>query len=174
MKTIVLGSGCFWCGEAIFQQVEGVQSVVPGYAGGQTQNPTYEAVCTGSTGHAEVFKVTYEENVLKLEEILDIFFLTHDPTSLNRQGNDIGTQYRSAIYYESDEDLRVIEGAIKQLQQRTEDPIVTEVALLDTFYEAEEYHHNYFQKHPYQAYCVAVINPKLDKLRSYLQAKTEK
>jgi methionine-S-sulfoxide reductase len=174
MKTIVLGSGCFWCGEAVFQQVEGVESVIPGYAGGQTPDPTYEAVCTGETGHAEVFRLTYDENVLTLEEILNIFFLTHDPTSLNRQGNDVGTQYRSAVYYESDEDAKVVRDVITQLQQRTDAPIVTEVAPLDTFYEAEEYHHNYFQKHPYQAYCVAVINPKLDKLRSYLQGKSEK
>lgn len=170
MKSIVLGGGCFWCTEAVFQEVDGVFSVVPGYAGGQTAHPTYEAVCTGQTGHAEVVKLEYDEAVIMLPEILRVFFLTHDPTSLNRQGADEGTQYRSAIYYNDETDRAVIDEFIAEAAKQSAEPIVTEVALLEAFYEAEPYHHNYFRSHPEQAYCVAVINPKLAKLRAYLSS----
>lgn len=148
-------------------------SVVSGYAGGQTTNPTYQAVGTGLTGHAEVYRVTYDETVLPLEELLTIFFLIHDPTSLNRQGSDVGSQYRSAIYYQSAKDRVVIERLIAGLQDRSSQPVVTEVAPLTVFYEAEGYHQNYFRNHPDQAYCQAVINPKLDKLRRYLKSKSK-
>lgn len=171
MKSMVLGGGCFWCTEAVFQEVDGVVNVIPGYSGGTAANPTYEQVCGGGTGHAEVVRVTYDERVIDISEILKIFFLTHDPTSLNRQGADVGTEYRSAIFYEYENDRKAIEDFIADAQAQLSRPIVTEVAALTTFYEAESYHHNYFRSHPEQAYCFAVINPKMAKLRAYLNSK---
>ncbi len=163
-ETIVLGGGCFWCMEAVFKRVEGVRSVVPGYAGGHKLNPTYEEVCTGTTGHAEVVKLDFDPEIISLKQILDIFFVAHDPTTPNRQGNDIGPQYRSIILYTSDKQIPIIEEAISKAQQIWRKPIVTEVKPLDTFWIAEEYHHNYFEKHPEKPYCQVVIKPKLEKL----------
>jgi methionine-S-sulfoxide reductase len=171
MKSIVLGNGCFWCGEAVFQHVEGVAEVAPGYAGGVLPNPTYQAVTTGTTGHAEVNRVTYDPEVVSLEKLLYIFFATHDPTTPNRQGADVGTQYRSILLYTTDEDKAVIDTVLKTVQAKLSTPVVTEVAKLTTFHEAEPEHHNYYQKHPEQAYCQIVIEPKLDKLRAFLRSK---
>ncbi|NPA35125.1 MAG: peptide-methionine (S)-S-oxide reductase MsrA [Chlorobi bacterium] len=164
LETIVLGGGCFWCMEAVFKRVKGVKNVVPGYAGGHKPNPTYEEVCTGTTGHAEVVKIDFAPKVITLEQLLDIFFQAHDPTTPNRQGNDIGTQYRSIILYTSEDQIPIIEQAISKAQKMWQNPIVTEVKPLDTFWEAEEYHHNYFDKHPEKPYCQVVIKPKLEKL----------
>ena len=174
VKSIVLGGGCFWCTEAVFVRVEGVTGVVPGYAGGKTPNPTYEQVCGGKTGHAEVVRVEYDETKTTLEHLLHIFFATHDPTTLNRQGADVGTEYRSIILYSQEADEVKAQSVIRELQGKIDAHIVTEVALLTDFYEAEAYHHNYFEQHPEQAYCQIVINPKLDKLRAFLRTKTSK
>jgi methionine-S-sulfoxide reductase len=165
LKTIVLGGGCFWCIEGIFQLVKGIEKVVSGYSGGEVANPTYEAVCTGKTGHAEVVEITYNSKVISLTEILDIFFHLHDPTTLNRQGNDVGTQYRSAIYYLNNEDLPIIEKVLEVSQDDWKDKIVTEVSKLSIFYPAEKYHQNFFKNNPEQGYCQLVINPKIAKLR---------
>jgi methionine-S-sulfoxide reductase len=174
VKSIVLGGGCFWCTEAVFVRVEGVTRVVPGYAGGKTPNPTYEQVCGGKTGHAEVVRVEYDETKTTLERILRIFFATHDPTTLNRQGADVGTEYRSIILYSDEADAVKAQSVIRGLQGETDARIVTEVAPLMAFYEAEAYHHNYFEQHPEQAYCQIVINPKIDKLRAFLRTETNK
>ncbi len=171
MKSIVLGAGCFWCSEAVFQRVEGVTKVVPGYAGGDATDPTYEEVCSGRTGHAEVVRVEYNEAKTSLEQLLKIFFATHDPTTPNRQGADVGTQYRSIILYSDEADREKARSVIEAVQGEIDTPIVTEVEGLDVFYEAEAYHHNYFEEHPEQAYCQIVINPKLDKLKAYLRSQ---
>ncbi len=168
--SIVLGGGCFWCLEASYQEIKGVAAVVPGYAGGTVANPSYEAVCAGSTGHAEVVKVTFDPKIVSLDDILDIFWAIHDPTTPNRQGNDVGTQYRSAIYYTPDQ-KDAVEASLEAIQKLWADPIVTEAKPLDVFYEAEAYHHNYFLNHPEQAYCQLVINPKLEKLRQKFSSK---
>jgi len=164
-QTIVLGGGCFWCTEAVFQKLRGVVSVAPGYAGGSTKNPSYEDVCSGATGHAEAIRVEYDPNQLSLGDLLSVFFAVHDPTTKDRQGNDVGTQYRSAIYTTSDEQLSAVKSFIAQMDsdQTYPAPIVTDVRPLDVFYKAEEYHHNYFERNPEKAYCQAVINPKLEK-----------
>ena len=164
LKTIILGGGCFWCTEAVFSSLKGIVSVMPGYAGGEVENPTYEQVCGGGTGHAEVVKLEYDEERINLEKILDMFFESHDPTSLNRQGGDIGTQYRSAIYFTDNSQKEIIENFIKEKQKEYSKPIVTEVKSLDKFYEAEEYHHEYFKKNPDKAYCQLVIAPKIKKV----------
>jgi peptide-methionine (S)-S-oxide reductase len=160
-----LGGGCFWCLEAAYQLIEGVNKVVPGYAGGQTKDPTYYEVCEGSTGHAEVVQITYDESAITFNEILEIFWAIHDPTTLNRQGNDIGTQYRSIILYHNDIQRKEAELSRADAQKLWKSPIVTEITRLDVFYEAEPEHHNYFVTHPEKAYCHVVINPKLQKLR---------
>ena len=172
MKRIVLGGGCFWCTEAVFQRVEGVTKVIPGYAAGSVPNPTYEQVCTGRTGHAEVVQIDYDETIVSLERLLFIFFTTHDPTTPNRQGTDVGTQYRSIILYGEKADEVKARSVIQAIQGETTASIVTEVVALDIFYEAEAYHQNYFERHPEQAYCQMVINPKLDKLRAFLRNET--
>lgn len=163
-NQIVLGGGCFWCLEAVYQRIEGIESVVSGYAGGQVENPTYEQVCTGSTGHTEVVLVTFNPEKINLKAVLDLFWMAHDPTTLNRQGHDVGTQYRSAVYYGSNEQRRVVEESVAQAQEYFSDPIVTEVAPLERFYPAEDYHQNYFNTHPFAGYCRVVIAPKLKKL----------
>lgn len=168
-KIIVFGGGCFWCTEAVFQQVDGVSEVVPGYAGGDMENPDYEAVASGRTGHAEVVQVTYDSEKVSLDRLLRIFFATHDPTTLNQQGADVGTQYRSAIYYTDDADKQTIDEVIADVQTLLTEPITTEVKPLGTFYEAEDYHHDYYQQNRYAPYCQVVIDPKLDKLRAYLR-----
>ncbi len=165
MQSIILGGGCFWCTEAVYQRIPGITKVIPGYAGGHTQNPSYETVCEGNTDHAEVVKVEFEPDQITLEKILEIFWLVHDPTSLNRQGNDVGTQYRSAIFFTKPEQEKIIVQLIEELQTSGKfvKPIVTEVKRLDTFYPAEEYYHNYFNNNPNQAYCQVVVRPKIEK-----------
>jgi len=168
-KNIILGGGCFWCIEAVFLEMPGVKTVLPGYAGGSLDNPTYAQVTTGNTGHAEVVKITYDDESGLLEKVLDIFFTVHDPTTLNRQGNDIGTQYRSAIFWEDEEQKKIITDFIARLKDNFTDPIVTEVKKLDKFYEAEEYHYRYFIKHPENAYCSSVIAPKVKKAKDKIK-----
>jgi peptide-methionine (S)-S-oxide reductase len=168
-EIATLGGGCFWCLEAVFEQLKGVDKVESGYAGGGTENPNYHEVCSGSTGHAEVVQVTFDPAVLSYDALLDVFFAIHDPTTLNRQGADQGTQYRSIIFHHSPEQKRIAEEKIKQLDTERiwPHPIVTELSSLQTFYRAEEYHQHYYQTHPSQGYCVAVINPKLAKFRKH-------
>ncbi|MBU1202451.1 peptide-methionine (S)-S-oxide reductase MsrA [Patescibacteria group bacterium] len=164
-KIIVFGGGCFWCTEAVFSQLKGIVSVEPGYTGGTVANPSYEEVCTGRTGHAEVIKIEYDPNQAKLEDLLTVFFATHDSVSLNRQGNDVGTQYRSAIFYTDNRQNKIIQEFIDKLNNKDSPLVVTEVKALDNFYPAESYHKNYYQKNPSNGYCQVVINPKMDKLK---------
>lgn len=168
--SIVLGGGCFWCLEAAYQEVKGVTRVVPGYSGGTVVGPTYEQVCNGSTGHAEVVRVTYDQTITTLENLMAIFWLIHDPTSLNQQGPDVGSQYASVVFYESEAQEPVIARSQAQAQLLLADPIVTRVTPLAVYYEAEAYHHNYFNNHPEAAYCQAVITPKLQKLRHHFSS----
>ncbi|HVW94579.1 MAG TPA: peptide-methionine (S)-S-oxide reductase MsrA [Mucilaginibacter sp.] len=165
IRTITFGNGCFWCTEAIFETLKGVKSLASGYMGGHTENPTYKDVCRGDTGHAEVIRITYDADVISFDELLLVFFKTHDPTTLNRQGGDIGTQYRSAIFYETDEQKQQALAMIKRLtdEQVYDRPIVTEVTPAGKFYKAEDYHQNYFANNPGNPYCAAVIQPKLYK-----------
>ncbi|HSR89059.1 MAG TPA: peptide-methionine (S)-S-oxide reductase MsrA [Candidatus Udaeobacter sp.] len=167
IQSIVLGGGCFWCVEAAYSHTKGIISAVSGYAGGKTKNPTYEEVSGGRTGHAEVVKISYDPAVITLDDILHIFFLIHNPTTPDRQGNDIGTQYRSAIFYNTKEQYDIADKIMKDLaEERVYDqPIVTELYSLKDFYPAEDYHQQYFAKNPEQAYCQAVIAPKLAKFR---------
>ena len=165
-ETIVLGGGCFWCVEAVMKPLRGVESVVSGYAQGDTEKPTYREVCSGRTGHNEVVQVTFDPDVISLHDILTVFFATHDPTTLNRQGNDRGTQYRSGIYTTSDHQLEVAQAVRSELADVFDDPIVTEIESLDTFYPAEAYHQDYFENNPAQPYCAAIIAPKVAKLRA--------
>lgn len=162
-----LGGGCFWCLEAVFEQVKGVKSVVSGYAGGNTVNPTYEEVCSGHTGHAEVVQIEYDPILVSYEDLLNVFFAIHDPTTLNRQGADVGTQYRSIVFYHSPAQKATIEKVLADLKasKAFSAPIVTEVTAFDKFYVAEKYHQNYFAQHPNQPYCQIVISPKLEKFR---------
>lgn len=162
---IVLGGGCFWCLEAAYQMLRGVEGVQSGYAGGDTPHPSYEDVVRGNTGHAEVVEVDFDEAVVSLENIMNIFWTVHDPTSLNRQGADVGTQYRSVIFYADETQKQVAETSLKEAQKLWDEPIVTSIEPLNMFYPAEEYHKDYFKNHPEQAYCQIVINPKLAKLR---------
>lgn len=164
-ETIVLGGGCFWCLDAVFSRVRGVNLVEVGYAGGDELNPSYEEVSSGNTGHVETVRIIYDPSVIKLEDILSIFFLIHDPTSLNRQGNDIGPQYRSAIFYKNNDERVAVGFFITQISDSYKNPIVTEVVELRAFYPAESYHDNYFKKHPQNPYCQLVIAPKIEKLK---------
>jgi peptide-methionine (S)-S-oxide reductase len=173
IEKIVLGGGCFWCLEAVFVNVKGVQSVLSGYAGGARKNPSYEQVCSGATGHAEVVEIRYDDEVITLDELLEIFWEIHDPTTLNAQGADIGTQYRSVVYYEDEKQKRIIEDSIKQASSHFRDKIVTEVSPLPEFYPAEAYHQNYFALHPEQGYCRVVIAPKVQKFMSRFQEKMQ-
>ena len=167
MQTAIFGGGCFWCTEAIFQRLKGVESVESGYAGGHIQNPTYEQVSGGDTGHAEAIRIEFDPSVIKFEDLLNVFFATHDPTTLNRQGADVGTQYRSAVFYNSDDQKKSTEDFIAQLERDEvfDDSIVTEVAKLEKFWPAESYHQRYFNKNQDNPYCMVVISPKLGKLR---------
>ena len=169
LQTATLAGGCFWCLEAVFDEVKGVQGVESGYAGGQGANPSYRDVCTGMTGHAEVVQVHFDPNVVSYRDLLNVFFAIHDPTTLNRQGADVGTQYRSAIFYHDDEQKKIAEELIQELngQQIWDRPIVTELTRLDKFYMAEEYHQEYFARNPYQPYCMAVVAPKVSKFRKH-------
>jgi peptide-methionine (S)-S-oxide reductase len=164
-KNIVLGGGCFWCLDAAYRMVRGVSESVAGYAGGNTDNPTYEEVSSGATGHTEVVRITFDEVEISLEDVLKVFWTIHDPTTLHRQGHDVGTQYRSCILYEEEGDLDTIQASVAGVQKLWPDPIVTEVAPLKAFYTAEDYHQDYFAKNPEAGYCQVVINPKLFKLR---------
>ena len=165
IQTATFGNGCFWCTEAIFQSLKGVISVKSGYMGGKTDNPTYMEVCNGDTGHAEVIQIEYDADVLSFDELLVVFFKTHNPTTLNRQGNDVGTQYRSAIFYHSDEQMQQADTLIKKLTEEKvfDKPIVTEVTSASTFYIAEGYHQNYYNDNKRKPYCLLVIQPKMNK-----------
>lgn len=165
MQQALFGGGCFWCVEAVFLRLQGVKKVTSGYAGGTTENPSYEQVCTGETNHAEVLLVDFDETEITYAQLLDVFFATHDPTTLNRQGEDVGTQYRSVIYYYSDEQKQASEQMIASLKAEGLD-IVTELSPVPTFYPAEDYHQNYFEKNPTQGYCNFAIPPKLLKLHN--------
>ena len=166
MQKATFGAGCFWCVEAVFERLDGVKDVMPGYTGGLKNNPTYKEICTGMTGHAEVAQVTYDSKIITFNELLDMFWKSHDPTTRNRQGNDIGTQYRSAIFYHNDEQkLLAEESKLKVDNSRIfTNPIVTEITKLDKFWPAEDYHNNYYANNMDQPYCRIVIKPKLDKL----------
>jgi len=174
MSLLTLGGGCFWCLEAVFSHMIGVASVVSGYAGGNIDNPTYNAVCSGNTGHAEVIQIKYDENVTSVTELLDVFWEVHDPTTLNRQGNDIGTQYRSVIYYTDEAQHKEILSSLEKAKKMFSSPIVTQVESLDVFYKAEEYHQNYFKNNPNQGYCQVVIKPKVDKFKKAFKDKVLK
>ena len=165
-EIATLGSGCFWCVEAVFQRIEGVISVKPGYAGGNVKNPTYKQICTGSTGHAEVAKIEFDPSKITYSQILNVFWQSHDPTTLNRQGNDVGTQYRSVIFFhnESQEEIAKKSKIDADKSGYWDNRIVTEVTLLNNYYDAEDYHDNYYNNNPNQPYCLFVIKPKLDKL----------
>lgn len=173
LEKATFGEGCFWCAEAVFQEVKGVKSVVPGYAGGDVKNPTYEQVSTGTTGHAEVARIVFDPSVVSYKELLEVFWHTHNPTTLNRQGADVGTQYRSVIFYQNDEQKRIAEESLKKTDESGlwDDPIVTKIEPIKNYSEAEDYHHNYYKNHKTAAYCSFVIAPKLKKFRkefSYL------
>lgn len=170
MDIAVFGGGCFWCTEAIFKSLRGVISVLPGYAGGRIENPTYEHVSTGTTGHAEVTRIEFDPAQISFEDLLTVFFATHDPTSLNKQGNDVGTQYRSVIFFTTDVQKISALKEISLLQKELDRPIVTEVQQLDVFYEAEFYHKDYYTNHSEESYCRLVIDPKLKKLHEKFQA----
>jgi peptide-methionine (S)-S-oxide reductase len=172
-ETATLAGGCFWCLEAAFDRLQGVVSVIPGYTGGQAPNPSYRGVCTGTTGHAEAVQLTFDPDVISFRELLDVFFSIHDPTTLNYQGADYGTQYRSAIFYHTPEQKQEAERIIGELTASGvwPRPIVTEVNPLTEFYPAEEYHHQYFRRNPEQGYCQVVISPKLDKFRRKYAAR---
>ena len=165
--TIVLAGGCFWCTEAVFSELRGVVRVLPGYSGGTVPNPTYEQVCTGATGHAEAVQVTFDPSQLSLHDLLVVFFTTHDPTTVNRQGPDSGTQYRSAVFYHSPEQRAVAEAVVREVtdEHLYRGKVVTEIAALSAFHPAEEYHHDYYRRNPERGYCQAVIAPKLAKFR---------
>lgn len=167
MQKATLAGGCFWCLEAVYLEVEGVEAVVSGYAGGSVPDPTYEQVCSGTTGHAEVVQITFDPETISYRELLDIFFSIHDPTTLNRQGADVGTQYRSAIFYHSAAQQEIAEATIAELDasNRWRRSMVTEVAPLETFYPAEDYHQRYYEQHASRGYCQVVIAPKLHKFR---------
>ena len=172
-EMATLAGGCFWCLEAVYDRMKGVESVESGYIGGKVPNPTYEAVCTGHTGHAEAVQISFDPKVVSYRELLEVFFVIHDPTTLNRQGHDVGTQYRSAIFYHSPEQKAVAEDVIAVLTKEKifDDPIVTEVVPAGPFYAAEDYHQEYFVRNPTQGYCVAVVNPKVAKFRKLFTEK---
>jgi peptide-methionine (S)-S-oxide reductase len=165
METAILGGGCFWCTEAVYLEVKGVTAVEPGYAGGQLAQPSYEQVCAGTTGHAEVVRLSFDPAVIGYRDLLEIFFTIHDPTTLNRQGNDVGTQYRSVIYYQSPQQEAMARQVMAEMAHVWDAPLVTELAPAPAFYAAEDYHHDYFRQHPLQGYCAFVVAPKLDKFR---------
>ncbi|MEM1406892.1 MAG: peptide-methionine (S)-S-oxide reductase MsrA [Bacteroidota bacterium] len=167
IKTATLGAGCFWCIEAVFQRIEGVIEVVSGYTGGKVKDPTYREICGGRTGHAEVAQITFDPSIVSFEEILEVFWVSHDPTTLNRQGADVGTQYRSAVFYHDQEQKEMAERSRKTLDESKvyNDPVVTEITELGPFYKAEDYHQNYFNNNVEQPYCQFVVKPKVDKVK---------
>ena len=169
MKTYVLAGGCFWCLDAAYRVLRGVSEVMSGYTGGAGANPTYEQICTGRTGHAEAVAVTFDPEVIPSDVILDAFFTMHDPRQLNRQGNDVGTQYRSAMFYRDEEERALFEAARDRASETWGSDVVTEITALETFYDAEEYHQDFFAKNPHQGYCLAVAVPKVSKVRASFQ-----
>ncbi|MFW5773608.1 MAG: peptide-methionine (S)-S-oxide reductase MsrA [Tangfeifania sp.] len=173
LKKATLGGGCFWCTEAVYKELKGVVDVVPGYSGGSIKNPAYREVCSGRTGHAEIVQVTYDPEVISYKEILDVFFMTHDPTTLNRQGNDVGTQYRSVIFYHNEEQKETAEEVIRMLNKKNvyNNPVVTEVTPFETFYKAEDYHKDYFERNKDQPYCQFVVAPKVKKFKTLFKNK---
>ena len=175
-RPATLAGGCFWCLEAVYNELRGVESVVSGYAGGHDPDPTYEAVCSETTGHAEVVQIAFDPDMVSFRELLEVFFTIHDPTTLNRQGNDVGTQYRSAVYYHDEQQRLIADEVIEEMTVAGlwDDPIVTEVTALDTFYEADEYHQQYFEKNPFQPYCFVVVRPKVSKFRKKFVSKLKK
>lgn len=168
LERATLGGGCFWCLEAVYQQIQGVNSVVSGYAGGEPPNPSYEAVCTGTTGHAEIVDIQFDPQIISFRDLLEIFFVIHDPTTLNYQGHDHGTQYRSVIFTHGDAQTKIANEVVRELEDSKiyPNPVVTQIEIAPTIYPAEDYHQNYFQQHPYQGYCAAVVAPKLVKFRA--------
>lgn len=175
-EVATLGGGCFWCTEAVFSELEGVQSVEPGYSGGDVPNPSYEEVCTDTTGHAEVVQVTFDSSVISFKDLLRIFFTIHDPTTINRQGNDVGTQYRSVIFFHDEQQKETAQEVIKELKEQGvwREPIVTELVPFKAFYKAEDYHKDYFKKNPYQGYCQIIIVPKVAKFRKHFQDRLKR
>jgi peptide-methionine (S)-S-oxide reductase len=173
LNTAILANGCFWCTEAVFQRLDGVEDVVSGYTGGSIKNPAYREICTGRTGHAEAVKISFDPSKISYADLLEVFFATHDPTTLNRQGNDVGTQYRSEIFYTSAEQKQLAEDFIKLLEKENifSSPIVTAISEEKPFYLAEEEHHNYFNEHRQQPYCQIIIDPKIKKLNNYFSKK---
>jgi len=173
IESVVVGGGCFWCTEAVFLNVKGVTKVVSGYEGGKVKNPTYREVCTGETGHAEVTQITYDPSKVTFEELLEVFWNTHDPTTLNKQGADEGTQYRSVVFYHNDEQKKIAEAYKKQLEASHvyKNPIVTEITPASAFYAAEDYHQNYYELNPNQGYCQYVIRPKVEKFKKQFASK---
>ena len=173
IQETTLGAGCFWCIEACYSQLQGVLEVYPGYAGGHKLNPTYQEVCAGNTGHAEVARVVFDDEKVTFDELLELFWFVHDPTQLNRQGNDIGTQYRSVVFYHSEFQKERADYFISKLTREKvwENPIVTEVIEINNFYRAENYHHNYFELNPQNAYCQAVVRPKVEKFKKVFENK---
>jgi peptide-methionine (S)-S-oxide reductase len=167
LETITLGAGCFWCVEAVFQNLKGIERVVSGYSGGHIKNPAYREVCNGVTGHAEVIQLTFDPTVVSVAEILQVFWQTHDPTTLNRQGNDVGTQYRSAVFYHNEEQKQIAEQYKEELNRNKAypNPIVTEITPFTNFYPAEDYHQNYFNQHAEESYCQYVVRPKVEKFK---------
>ncbi|MDH5474414.1 MAG: peptide-methionine (S)-S-oxide reductase MsrA [Cyclobacteriaceae bacterium] len=173
LKEVTFGAGCFWCIEAVFEELKGVVTVTSGYSGGQIENPTYEQICTGTTGHAEVARIVYDADVISFKELLEVFWQTHDPTTLNRQGNDVGTQYRSVIFYHNQSQKEQAEHFKEELNKSGafSSPIVTEITPLDNYYKAEKYHQNYYSINPNQGYCQYVIAPKMEKFRKAFKEK---
>lgn len=176
LETITLGGGCYWCVEAVYENLDGVKSVVSGFSGGKVANPTYEEVCTGETGHAEVVQITYDKNITDINEIFKVFFTVHDPTTLNRQGADVGTQYRSVIFYKNDEQRKAAQSIIAELNKAKvyNSPIVTKVEPFKVFYKAEDYHQNYYANNKNQPYCKMVIQPKIEKFEKVFKDKLKK
>ena len=171
IKEAILGGGCFWCLDAAFREIEGVEDVISGYANGDKANPTYKEVCTDTTGHAEVVKIIYDDEKISYRDLLEIFYAIHDPTTLNRQGADFGSQYRSTILYSTPEEYRIAKEVTEEIQKRFDRKIVTKIEPLKNFYSAEEYHQNYFAKNPAQGYCTIVVAPKVEKVKTLFKSR---
>lgn len=176
IEIAIFAGGCFWCTEAVFQELEGVEKIVSGYIGGRTLNPTYREICSGETGHAEAIQITFNSKIIHFSELLEVFFATHDPTTLNRQGNDIGTQYRSEVFYTNNEQKKITEDYINVLTEENTfgSPIVTKISAASVFYVAEDYHQNYYRQNQSQGYCTFVITPKIEKVKKKFQSNLKK